>query len=138
MEVDDLVALAVALDTPPHVLLLPAADGASDYGRPVQLTPGYETTARRAWQWATGEHPLADVSAADEVRFTARARPGRTALALDPGRSAAARTAHADMVSLVVGALARGVSAEALRSMFEQAITTGLISGLGDEPARRP
>jgi 8-oxo-dGTP pyrophosphatase MutT (NUDIX family)/transcriptional regulator with XRE-family HTH domain len=55
IDVDDLVALAVALDTTPNRLLLPS--DASD-NKPIELTPEVTVSALNAWKWATGEEPL--------------------------------------------------------------------------------
>lgn len=55
IDVDDLVALAVALDTSPNRLLLPG--DASD-AELVELTPDVEVSALDAWKWAVGEEPL--------------------------------------------------------------------------------
>ena len=54
VDVDDLVALAIALDVSPNRLLLTA--DASD-GR-VELIPGGFATTRTAWRWGTGEKAL--------------------------------------------------------------------------------
>ena len=62
VDVDDLVALAVALDTTPNRLLLP---GAIDTEL-VELTPEVSVSALDAWKWATGEAPLHAVPAPDE------------------------------------------------------------------------
>ena len=131
--VDDLVALSAALDTPPNVLLLPAADNATNYGKPVALTPGYDVTARRAWQWAVGEHPLADSTVQDEARFVMRARPHRFTLTVVSPEEWI-RDTHAKIFGVVVQAMAAGVTVDQLRTMTELAISTGLISGM--VPAR--
>jgi 8-oxo-dGTP pyrophosphatase MutT (NUDIX family)/transcriptional regulator with XRE-family HTH domain len=55
IDVDDLVALAVALDTSPNRLLLPG--DASD-AELVELAPDVEVSALEAWKWAVGEEPL--------------------------------------------------------------------------------
>lgn len=55
IDVDDLVALAVALDTTPNRLLLPAT---ADDAKAVELTPKVSISALDAWKWATGEKPL--------------------------------------------------------------------------------
>lgn len=54
--VDDLVAVALALNTSPISLLLPAVWG----DVPVQLTTGQRLTARTAWRWIRGMSPASD------------------------------------------------------------------------------
>jgi transcriptional regulator with XRE-family HTH domain len=63
IDVDDLVAFAVALDTTPNRLLLP---GTADEGEPVELAPEVTVSALTAWKWALGEEPLYEVPAPDE------------------------------------------------------------------------
>jgi transcriptional regulator with XRE-family HTH domain len=54
--VDDLMALALALDVTPNRLILPAGAGDDE---PVELTSAEQTTAAWAWRWAAdGELPL--------------------------------------------------------------------------------
>jgi transcriptional regulator with XRE-family HTH domain len=55
IDVDDLVALAIALGTTPNRLLLP---GSAGEGELVALTPEVQVSALDAWKWATGEGPL--------------------------------------------------------------------------------
>lgn len=55
VDVDDLIALAVAIDTTPNRLLL--VGEASD-AESVELTPEVRVSALDAWKWATGEEPL--------------------------------------------------------------------------------
>lgn len=55
IDVDDLVAFAVALDTTPNRLLLP---GSASDAEPVELTPEVRVPALDAWKWATGDEPL--------------------------------------------------------------------------------
>lgn len=53
--VDELVALAAALDVSPVALMLPARDP----GGPVRLTEGFTArTWRDAWHWMHGKRPL--------------------------------------------------------------------------------
>ncbi|WP_208766958.1 helix-turn-helix domain-containing protein [Kitasatospora cineracea] len=56
VDVDDLVALALALGVSPNRLLLP--DVAS--GAIVDLAPNYVAQPDQAWAWATGDAPLAN------------------------------------------------------------------------------
>lgn len=55
IDVDDLMALALALDVTPNRLLLPAE--AVDEGE-VHLTEGYAASKVWAWVWAVGDQPL--------------------------------------------------------------------------------
>ena len=73
VDVDDLVALAAALGTTPNRLLLPEhADETV-----IELTPTLRGgTARSAWEWAEGQHPLtAPDSMTELVDFRRRNRP---------------------------------------------------------------
>jgi transcriptional regulator with XRE-family HTH domain len=54
VDVDDLLALAVALDVSPNRLLLPAEADDED----LELTAETVTTRRTAWRWASGDDPL--------------------------------------------------------------------------------
>jgi transcriptional regulator with XRE-family HTH domain len=55
IDVDDLVAFALALRATPNRLLLPkTADGEKSY----DITPEYRVSELDAWLWALGEHPL--------------------------------------------------------------------------------
>lgn len=80
VDVDDLVALAVALDVSPVRLLLPPTADETK----VDVTPDAEATARTAWLWATGEKPLpndlwreqsVDVDLDRDLRFETENRP---------------------------------------------------------------
>jgi transcriptional regulator with XRE-family HTH domain len=55
LDVDDLVAFAVALGVTPNRLLLPGSISESE---PVELTPEVCVSAMDAWKWATGDEPL--------------------------------------------------------------------------------
>lgn len=54
VDVDDLVALAIALRTTPNRLLFGERAGTDG----VALTPTVSTTGHRAWAWASGDYPL--------------------------------------------------------------------------------
>lgn len=54
VDVDELVALALALNTTPNRLLL----GERAWVEGVALTPSVATTGHRAWAWANGDFPL--------------------------------------------------------------------------------
>lgn len=82
VDVDDLMALAVALDVTPNLLLLPQADFKNPR-ETVALTPGAEEVRTTdAWAWAYGERPLGskpasftnDEPARAELEFVAENR----------------------------------------------------------------
>lgn len=54
IDVDDLMALAVALDASPNWILLP--DRVSD-DLPIELTPSHQRGGLEVWQWAVRDHP---------------------------------------------------------------------------------
>ena len=64
VDVDDLIALALALEVTPNRLLLPETVPESTLPpgkqpqRDVSLTPHVTVTAQQAWRWASGEAPL--------------------------------------------------------------------------------
>ena len=81
VDVDDLVALAVALGVTPNSLLLPRD---APPGTEVELAPGIRVSAMAAWAWADGRMPLpagpADATPATErfareLDFARNARP---------------------------------------------------------------
>jgi transcriptional regulator with XRE-family HTH domain len=88
VDVDDLMALALALGVTPNTLLLPEVSylGSADTHH---LTPAASGTAEELWQWAQGETPLhmhipgaaAWLGGEDHpaLRFTLRTRPYLTA-----------------------------------------------------------
>jgi transcriptional regulator with XRE-family HTH domain len=57
VDVDDLTALALALEVTPNRLLLPEMDVA-DGGAHHMFTPGILHKSRQLWAWATGEVPF--------------------------------------------------------------------------------
>ncbi|MER5822777.1 helix-turn-helix transcriptional regulator [Streptomyces mirabilis] len=74
VDVDDLVALALALETRPTALLLPHTIAIDEF----QITEGKTDTAYHAWRWMDGERPL-DLPEDDDGtaynRFQMRAQP---------------------------------------------------------------
>jgi transcriptional regulator with XRE-family HTH domain len=72
VDVDDLMALAAALDTSPAILLMPVGeedDEAVATGHQDKLTCG------RAWDWITGRRPPRDTAGAGLLGWLARSRP---------------------------------------------------------------
>ncbi|MGY1692315.1 helix-turn-helix domain-containing protein [Geodermatophilus sp. SYSU D01105] len=61
VDVDDLLALAVALDVSPNRLLLPSPSQASEKQPDVALTPNERVAWDQAWLWATGARALRSV-----------------------------------------------------------------------------
>lgn len=88
VDVDDLIALALALDVSPVTLLMPAGE------QPVQIAPevrvGWERVGwEQAWRWACGEAPLfAQPSAA----YIAANRPFERGIADEIAHQLRART----------------------------------------------
>jgi transcriptional regulator with XRE-family HTH domain len=68
-DVDDLVALALALNVSPLTLLLP--DESND--QPAKLTDEYQVSSRTAWQWAEGQRTAMDWEPGEGVSL---AEPG--------------------------------------------------------------
>lgn len=79
VDVDDLVALALALGVNPDRLLLPADDSNDD----VALTSTVTVGRREAWSWARGSEPLFEADAVIHGEEAAAERL-RTAMARDP------------------------------------------------------
>src|SRR4051794_25470240 len=69
VDVDDLVALAVALRVNPSRLLLPDTAGDAE----VSLTPSVTVPAWAAWQWADAREPLPTRSEAEGYNTEAEA-----------------------------------------------------------------
>ena len=75
VDVDDLAALAVGVGVNPSALLLPPTD---DRTLLVRVTGGGPVTARAAWDWADGLHPLLPVEGQEEssqLEYELYARP---------------------------------------------------------------
>lgn len=127
VDVDDLVALAVALGVNPSRLLLPPA--ADD--REVKITPAVAVPGWVAWRWADGRSPLprradattATTSVEDLAEFQRRARPA--------GLPADAATA--DLVNELTLRLARLRQAVESRDRGE---VDPLVEKTGTDPAR--
>lgn len=69
IDVDDLVALAVALGVTPNRLLLP---GSVRDDEPVELLPEVRVSAIDAWKWATGDAPLPNGAAPPSLQILIR------------------------------------------------------------------
>lgn len=86
VDVDDLVALAIALGVSPATLLMPAHEAADS---PVSVT-GAESlvTARSAWYWLAGQDPIPPMVTPDwtVAKFRAYAWPEFVQVDYDRGR----------------------------------------------------
>lgn len=130
VDVDDLTALAVALDVAPSRLLLSAG---ADVAEQVALTPGLSVSEAEAWAWAAGDSPLSDkggVFDLDRVeRFAGESRPHDVRDHTTVGELVERR---ADLARLLEGyrhARAAGVPHGALIGYLDLMET---VAGLGD------
>jgi hypothetical protein len=73
IDVADLVAIAVALQTTPNWLLF----GRHPYhpAQPLELTPTQQEQANEVWRWATGEYPLGVSTGKNIYEFQKLNRP---------------------------------------------------------------
>lgn len=72
VDVDDLVAFALALEVNPNVLLMPLDDGPAT----VEVTPNLAVPWYALWRWASGEGPLNHWSGEALVDGAARTEAG--------------------------------------------------------------
>jgi len=122
VDVDDLIALAVALDVSPNALLLPGPlTPMTALGHQEPLTPTVMESLGRMWAWATGEQPLTPGTGHDTAEFIMDNRPHRFQLSAAP--DSAVWNADSDMRALIYRALSAGVAPWQLRTMFEQSMT---------------
>jgi len=140
VDVDDLVALAIAMETTPNRLLLPASD--------VELTETYRlvaditSTPPSMWAWATGEVPLGHppVRATDhiksrgrEIAFNRENLAQHWGLAHWPHPPAEPRPSGSALVGVginafVTEAFRRLFSTQDIRAMVEGALTNAVLS----------
>jgi len=141
VDVDDLVALAIALGVSPNRLLLTAdADGE------VELTPTLIVHAADAWRWAAGERPLdwpppdrePDLRAEAESRtaFVRENRPDAGDFSLDYGILIGARgyAVHSILGNLMA-ALERGLKPDALHQLVDTAV---IVRNGGSSETKQP
>jgi transcriptional regulator with XRE-family HTH domain len=101
VDVDDLVALAIALDVSPNRLLMPATASGSQ----VRLAPKVKGKERTLWAWAAGDEALPERGRPFDLdrvgRFRAENRPH------DPGSNVDWRDMekHRDVVALIAEAV---------------------------------
>lgn len=123
VDVDDLVALALALDvTPNRLLLAPGVDGET------LLAPAVVTSERSAWQWATGEHPLPDSAPDDDhrQRFRDVNRPHGERATLTVGQLRGHRDVLAPLLEAARVAEEAGVPAAEIPGLLDMARAIGL------------
>jgi transcriptional regulator with XRE-family HTH domain len=143
VDVDDLVALAVALGTTPNRLLLPEMD-VEHASESYRLTPAVRETPPLLWAWATGEVPLGHLPSratddrttrGEEVVFSRLNRPhhwhdwGEAAPRLPAGawtkELALARTGF---MAYLVEAFVTGMTTAEIRAIAEAAFTAVLVA----------
>lgn len=137
VDVDDLVALALALGVTPNTLLLPQVNFAGGAGARYELTPQAPGTAEDLWRWAQGEYPpliladgaetwLGDVEH-PMVGFAIRNRPyltaPRPAAPADPAAEAALR----ELGSAVLKAMHAGAAMAEVRRAVELTMALPVI-----------
>ena len=136
VDVDDLVALSLALGVTPNTLLMPEVDylGAPDTH---QLAPEAIGTAEELWQWAQGERPPL-ILAEDALSwlgkgehpmagFAIRNRPYLTAPRPPAAENAGADAALRELTSAVVKAMHAGAGASEVRRAVELTIALPVI-----------
>lgn len=110
ISVDDLVALAAALNVSPNRLLL---DGEAD-GEDINLTGDVVVTRMQAWMWAAGTAPLPDddpdLTGDDVVQFQATNRPHD--YEITPAEMIGLASTCAPIVQAIEDAVGEGVSVD--------------------------
>jgi transcriptional regulator with XRE-family HTH domain len=151
VDVDDLVALAAALDVSPNALLLPEMPIPAPNGGTVSLTPEQDGHPRDLWAWATGELPLdrppASRSEDDDARtlewvFIVQNRPHRIAgssflRTLEyTGRlpEGVRKGLPVALGALVVAAFEAGMTTCEIRDIVE----TAVLAAVGTQPDKYP
>jgi transcriptional regulator with XRE-family HTH domain len=148
VDVDDLVALAIALGTTPNRLLLPPADP-ENAGDDYRLTATVKGTPPALWAWASGEVPLGQLPAragderearSSEVAFSRKSLPHHW-LVQQWSRPASAPLGIGHIVAVA------GITtfiAEAVRHLFSTSEVRGITEGaiaaaiLSPDPGAEP
>lgn len=144
--VDDLAALAVALEVTPNRLLLPGIGDSPEDGEPA---PWGKEPPLRLWAWATGELPLGHAAAAatdgrrDRGAEVAFSRENRQHLWNTPppppppsSGAAVARTfSVTGLAAFVQDAFAAGLTTGDIRAAVEGALVAALLN---PDPAASP
>jgi hypothetical protein len=131
VDVDDLVALAVALRCSPARLLLPEAHAPMvDLTATHDITPTTVANMEQMWAWATGERPLGGDGTPDdlwnEATFIQENRPHRFQIVTPIASVDTDYKAQAAIRSAVGKALAGGMATMDVRTAVEQAIVVTL------------
>lgn len=122
IDADDLVALAIALETTPNRLLLP---GTARQDVNISLTPTVEVSEQLAWAWAQAQAPL---EAADGIVPTEKVQQFRSRSLPDhSGYQLPEIAPHLDAITEIVAlirrlATERGVSPTALFAMVQAVV----------------
>ena len=131
IDVDDLVALAVALDVSPNRLLLGAAADSTE----LELTPSAAYPADEAWLWALGAVPLGSLHPADNAdmrseddrreRFARENRPTGPDMSFIASYLPATRRSEvavlADVAQVMQVAISRGTAVDVLHKVVDLA-----------------
>jgi transcriptional regulator with XRE-family HTH domain len=154
VDVDDLMALALALGVTPNALLLPHMELAGLISYEGPLAPRQNARAEEMWAWATGELPLGhapalvtddDPTRNAEVTFAFENRPHRFGPAsaskfLQDLDEALEKRAMAQNViwigDAVISAYRLGFTSAEVRNVVENAIAASLILSPADFPKR--
>ena len=138
VDVDDLIALAVALETTPNRLLLPEMDF-EHAAESCPLTPAIRETPPLLWAWATGEVPLGHLPATatddratrgEEVVFSRLNRPQHWRVPSPPASTwtkelALARTG---LMAYLIEAFRAGMSTAEIRTIVEASFAGVLVT----------
>ena len=135
VDVDDLVALSVALDCSPNRLLMPpmTRDDPPGTARASLLVGDIAVTVRDMWVWATGERPLARLQRMPDGALLPGRRPSGQEVAAFAVENQPHHFADVEdvedaegIVSAIGGALAvahsRGVPMSKIRATIDQAL----------------
>lgn len=137
VDVDDLVALSLALGVTPNTLLLPQVEYL-DALEAQRLTPASFGSPEKLWQWAQGERPLRllMIPGADEwlgkgdhpaLEFSIRNRPYLTALRSPGGRPGAPPSPLRELSAAVQKALKAGATGTEVRRVTELTLTLPVV-----------
>lgn len=120
VDVDDLLALAIVLETPPNMLMLPPPTSPDEM---VELAPGKVVPLAFAWRWANMFVPMSDravlqgaLTADDAVKYADKMRPIGDAI----------RTALGD-----------GVPADKVYAWIESFLTLFVTGSIGGDHGER-